>query len=201
MKIWKDETGLEIPANRIKQSEKLREKNAAKLLKEAVALNRKLATFKTEIETASREVLEAVRAENNSDKETKGNFIWYNFDRSIKVEVSINERIEFDDLLIGIAKEKLDSFISENTTATEEMIKALVMEAFSTSRGKLDSKKVMGLVKYRQRIPQGKYPLFHEAIDTIESAIRRPDSKTYFRIWHKDDSGAYQNVDLNFSSI
>lgn len=201
MKEWKDESGMVIPANRITASEKLKEKLSEKLLKEAQGINKKLAAYKALIEQASRDVLEAVKAENNSDKETKGNFTFFNFDRSIKVEVSINERIEFDDILIGIAKEKLDSFISENTTATEEMIKALVMEAFSTSRGKLDSKKVMSLVKYRQRIPQGKYPLFHEAIDTIESAIRRPESKTYFRIAAKDEQGAYQYIDLNFSSI
>ncbi|MBA3900978.1 MAG: DUF3164 family protein [Bacteroidetes bacterium] len=201
MKTWTDESGVTIPANRITASEKLRENKAAKLLKQALALNEKLVSFKAEIETDCRKIFEAVKAENNSDKETKGNFIWHNFDRSIKVEVSINERIEFDELLIAIAKEKLESFISDNTTATEDMIKALVMEAFSTSRGKLDSKKVMSLVKYRQRIPQNKYPVFHEAIDTIEKAVRRPDSKTYFRIWAKDDKGEYQNVNLNFSNL
>lgn len=201
-KIWKDEKGLEIPSNRITKSEKLRERRAEQLLKEANKLNDLLNKFKLNVTEICEEVYKAVLEENNvNPDERKGNFTWYNFDRSIKVEVAINERIEFDDALIAAAKVKFDEFLDSAANAVEEMIRSLIMDAFSTSRGKLDSKKVLGLIRHRSRVPSDKYPNFHEAIDLIERSIRRPESKTYFRIWEKDAEGKYQNVDLNFSSI
>ena len=86
-------------------------------------------------------------------------------------------------------------------SALNEMIRQLILDAFSTSRGRLDTKKVLGLVKYRQRVPANKYPQFHQAINAVEDAIRRPDSKLYFRIAERNDEGKYININLNFSSI
>src|SRR5690606_379589 len=127
-----------------------------------------------------------------------GNFTWHNFDRSLKIEVSINERIQFDDLTITACKDKLNQLIDANNEGKVESIKDMVNDAFSTSRGKLDAKKVMSLLKYKSRI---KAPVFQEAMVLLEESIRRPDSKVYFRIWKKNQDGKYENIDLNFSSI
>ena len=72
------------------------------------------------------------------------------------------------------------------------------MSAFETSRGKLDTKKVLSLKRHASRIKDKRY---HEAMDLIDKAIRKPESKTYFRVWEKDENGQYKSVDLNFSSI
>ncbi len=200
-KAWIDEKGIEIPANRITRLEKLREKEAARLLKDAKAINDKLAEYKATMARICDYVYTEAMDELGADPgKNKGNFTWYNFDRSIKVEVSISERIDFDDILIAAAKEKLDTFLEQHTSE-DEMIRQLVMNAFATSRGKLDVKRVLGLVSYRQRLPKSKYPLFHEAIDLIEQSIHRPDSRRYFRISERMSEGDYKVVELNFSSI
>jgi len=201
-KIWKDETGISIPANRITKSEKSRERAADKLLKKAQHLNQKLGEFKSEFAATVAEVYDEVMAENGVDiRERKGNFTFYNFDRSIKLETDVNERIDFDDALIAVAKEHFDNFLSNGTGNVDEMIRELILDAFSTSRGKLDAKKVLGLLKYRSRIPENKYQEFHLALNAIEKAIRRPDSKTYHRISLRNEEGKYDSIDLNFSSI
>jgi hypothetical protein len=201
-KMWFDESGQSIPANRITRSEKLRERHAAKLAATAADLNSRLSAFKSLINDFSKEVYESFLEENNISSEArKGNFTWYNFDRSIKVEMSINEQIAFDDMLIHAAKEKFDQFLTDNTSSVEEMIRGLLMHAFETSKGRLDTKRVMNLLQYRQRVDAKKYPLFHEALDLVQKAIRKPKSRTYFRVWVRDDSGEYQNIDLNFSSV
>jgi hypothetical protein len=147
----------------------------------------------------STEAYEAFMESKNTSKETKGNFTWFNFNRTIKIEVAISERIEFDELTIIAAKNKLDQFLDINITSTNEFVKQLVMDAFETKRNKqLDVKKVLGLTSHKQRIND---PLFSEAVDLITSAIRRPESKTYFRIWLKDSDGKYNNIDMNLSSI
>jgi tRNA nucleotidyltransferase/poly(A) polymerase len=144
------------------------------------------------------EVYVKMMEEFKTKTDSKGNFTWFNFDRSVKVEVSIADRIDFDDLTITACKDKLDEFLDQNLDSKQEFVKQLVTDAFSTSRGKLDAKKVMSLLKYRTKI---KSDLFQEALNLLESAIRRPDSRTYFRIWERDKSGEYKLIDLNFSSI
>lgn len=201
-KIWKDENGLEIPGTRVTKAEKLKERKAAQLLKQALKIHQTLKSYKSTIDQACQEVFDAVMEEAGAKGQNhKGNFTWYNFDRTIKVEVNINERIDFDDALIAAAKDKFYEFLSTNTSGIDEMIRSLIMDAFQTTRGKLDPKKVLGLVRYRSRINEKKYPLYHEAIDLIERSIRRPDSRKYFRIWERKQDGKYVNIDLNFSSI
>jgi hypothetical protein len=77
-------------------------------------------------------------------------------------------------------------------------LKGIIMDAFQKSNGSLDAKKVIGLKKHKART---KNPLYHEAMDLLDQAIRRPESKRYFRIFLKNSEGKYVHVDLNFSSI
>jgi hypothetical protein len=128
----------------------------------------------------------------------KGNFMWYNFDRSIRIEVKIAERIEFDDLTIKAAKAKFDEFLDANIEGKVDFAKELVLDAFTTRNGKLDVKRVLSLLKYKSKV---KDAIFQEAMTHLEASIRRPDSKTYFRISVKDDNGEYQYINLDFAAI
>lgn len=197
-KQWTDETGATVPVEYVSPGNRLKERHAATLLKEATIINKRLNIFKKQAQKLCTEVFEKMMDEYKVKAGSKGNYTWFNFDRSIKVEVSINERIEFDDIAIKASKEKLDEFLNLSLDSKQEFVKELVADAFSTSRGKLDAKKVMGLLKYRSKI---KAPLFQEALDLLSSSIRKPSSKTYFRIWNRNDDGSYSLIDLNFSSL
>jgi hypothetical protein len=199
--MWKDEKGTEIPYNRTTKSERLLERTTAKLAKEALRLNADLAAFKNYVQEVCDEAYEVFMAEKENtkaDKAPKGNFTFYNFNRTIKVEVAVHERIDFDDLTIKACKDKLDTFLSDNIESKDTFIKQMVLDAFETSRGNLDPKKVMSLLRYRSKISS---PIFQEAMTLLEDSIRRPESKTYFRVWVKNHEGAFKNIDLNFSSI
>jgi hypothetical protein len=201
-KIWKDENGITIPASRVTKSEKLREQVIERLLKRAQKLSQELAKFKDEFANTSDEVYDAVMAENGVDTtDRKGNFCFYNFDRTIKAEVDVSDRIEFDDAMIAVAKQHFDIFLDNTTGGVDEMIRELILDAFSTVKGKLDTKKVMTLVKYRQRIDPNKYPQFHKAIDAIEKGMRKPSSRRYYRISVRNSQGGYDAINLNFSSL
>lgn len=198
-KFWVDEVGNKIPINRINGVERMMEKESSKLLLEAKRIQKSLKEYKDLVRQTCERVYDAFCQHNNIDlKERKGNFVWYNFDRSIKIEVAVNESITFDDMLISAAREKLNKFINESIDARVEFVKELINEAFMTSRGRLDAKKVMNLLKYRSKI---KHPDYQEAMDMVEASIRRPSSRVYFRIWERGADGKYENIDLNFSSI
>ena len=195
---WTDEAGNRIPRNRLTRREVDNESIMAKLLKGALDINARLTSFKGQIRTATGDMVAAFMEEKGLDSVGKGNVTLYNFDRSVKIEVSISDRIEFDDLTMKACKEKFDQFLSDNVEQRQEFIKEMINDAFSTRRGQLDSKKVMGLLKYETKVKDAH---FQEAMNLLKESIRRPDSKTYYRVWIKDDSGEYQNIDLNFSSI
>ena len=196
-KHWKDEAGNQIPYSRITASERMMEKDAYKIASAAMKLNASLKDFKLFIKTCSDQAYAAFLAD-NGEKSRKGNYTWHNFDRSIRIEVSVQDRIEFDEMTIGLCKDKLMEFIGSNITGSDEFIKGLVLSAFETSRGKLDTKKVLSLKTHQSRIKDKRY---HEAMQLLDKAIRRPDSCIYYRIWVKDEKGTYKAIDLNFSSI
>ncbi|MBV7268401.1 DUF3164 family protein [Winogradskyella luteola] len=198
-KEWIDESGVSIPYNRTTKAERLHERSSARILKSAISLNKKLSEFKNLIRKLSDEAYKVFMKEKNSKTKTKGNFTWYNFDRSIKIEVSISEPIRFDDLTIEAAKSKFDEFLDQNIESKNDFVKEMITDAFETQRsGKMDVKQVMNLSRYESKIND---PLFSEAVALINQAVRKPKSKTYFRVWQKDEHGEYQNVDLNLSSI
>jgi hypothetical protein len=195
---WYDETGMAIPRSRVTALEKMKESTLAKIVKEAQALEGKLTQFKALMKEGVGTLYDESMKENNVKTDAKGNFTIFSFDRSIKIEVSIADRITFDDLTIKAAQEKLNEFLKETVESKYDFVKDLVTEAFSTSRGSLDAKKVTGLLKYAVRI---NHPLFQEACTLIQKAIVRPDSKTYYRVFVKDEEGKYKNIELNFSNI
>ena len=199
--VWTDETGQAIPANRLTKAEKLREASAYKLATTASKLSDMLASFKDNISTTCAEVIAAIRAENKIKADGKGNFTWYNFNQSIKVEGNVNEAIKFDEVLIEGAKAQLLELIDENISA-EDFIKSIVLDAFQTTSGKLDTRRILGLKRHSSRITNKAIKAkWDAAMELIDKSITRPDSKTYFRIWVKNGSGEYENIDLNFSSV
>lgn len=196
--FWQDEAGVKIPYGRVNKVERLHERSSAKIAKAAIAVHEKLVAFNLLLSEASEEAYEAYMLSKNVTKKGKGNFTWYNFDRTIKIEVNVNQPIVFDDLTITAAKEKLDEFLDNQLEAKNEFVKAMVIEAFETSKGSVDTKKVLSLTKHEKRINA---PLFSEAVALINQAVRRPKSKTYRRVWVKDAEGKYQVVELNLSSL
>lgn len=198
-KVWSDESGTEIPYNRTTKVERLQERHSAKVAKSALDVNKRLHALNDLLTDLSQEAYDAFMSSKGIDKKNKGNYTWYNFDRSIKIEVNVSEPIVFDSLTITAAKEKLDEFLDANITSKNGFIKQMVIDAFETQRsGSLDTKQVLKLTRYEDKV---KSPKFSEAIKLIREAIRRPKSKTYRRVWLKDEAGKYQNIELNLSSL
>jgi len=196
--FWHDENGSPVQVKRLTKSEKLQERKSALLLKGALKLNESLVNFKELANTICREVFEDFMTSKNVKDDYKGNYTWYNFDHSIKVEVSISERIAFDELTITACKAKLDEFLDSTLTTEKDIIQTIVKQAFETSKGQLNTRNVMSLLRHKSKV---KNPLFQEAMELLQESIRKPSSKSYFRIYTRNEEGKYENIQLNFSSI
>lgn len=199
--FWTDESGTRIPANRVTKAEKLRDKTAYTLAVKAQKLNSDLAAFKAQVMQACDDVVRAMLAELNREPNKKGNYTWYNFDQTIKVECDVNEAIRFDPILIEAAKEKLLEVISANIQG-DDFIKEIVIDAFQTTSGKLDTRRVLGLRKHTSKIRTKVIrDEWEAAMALIDKSITRPDSKTYYKILVKNDQGEFEAICLDFATI
>lgn len=197
-KEWVNETGFKVESKRLSKEEKLKESTSKAVYKGAVSIFGHLVKFKKDvIERCEKLYVQSMEA-NGGDAERKGNFTFYNFDRTVKIAVKIQEQIAFDDLQIKACKDKLNEYLENNVTTKTAFTKEMVLDAFETKSGKLDAKKVMGLLRYRSREPNAN---FQAALDLLELSVRRPSSKTYFQVFVLDDQGEFENIDLNFSSV
>ncbi len=198
-KVWRDETGVEIPYNRTTPYERTAESTVHKLAVDAAAINRKLTEFKSLIREKAQELYDLFASENGGKiGEGKGGCTFYNFDRTIKVERSVNDQITFDENTIELAQDKLNEVLTEGLNGAKDFVKPLVMDAFTKKNGQLDPKKVLGLRRWEDRV---NHPKYSEAMRLIGKAIRRPTSKEYHRVWVKDERGEWKDVCLNFAYL
>lgn len=196
---WADEKGGHVPVKNLKKSELAVEKVTGIIAKDAVKLNALLRSFKSKVKELVQEAIAAIMADYSGEKTVfKGNYTVYNFDRSIKVMVKVARPVRFDEMIIALAKNKINEFLKEGISAKNEFTKEMAMSAFETRNGQLDVNKVLSLRRWRDRVND---PVFLEALDLIDNAIRYPETSTYYQVWLRDSEGRYETVKLDFSRI
>lgn len=197
--FWIDEAGNAVARKDLKKKEKVIEASTGIMVREALKANKALSNFFAVLRVQISRCIDAIQAEYKGKKtEFRGNYTLYNFDRSVKIMVKVSQPIRFDEITIAQAKAKLDEFLSAGITAQNSYIKQMVMDAFSQRSGAMDVKKVMGLKRYADRI---KEPVYLEAMQLIDEAIRRPESATYYQVWLRNGEGQYDAVKLNLSDF
>lgn len=197
-KSWTDESGSAIPYDRTTKFERAAEVSTYSMATRALRLHEGLTEFKDFVRSEAERLYQLFVTENGQIGKGKGSATFFNFDRSIKVVVKSSEQITFDENTIELAKNEMDELMAEGLEGAKDFIKPILMDAFSTSNGKLDTKKVLGMKKWRSRV---NHPKFDKMCDYIDKAIRRPSSRDYYQVWVRDENGEYQDIQLNFASI
>jgi hypothetical protein len=194
-KVWINHTGQEVPAGYVPKIDKDREKLVLTYIAKAEKLSKQLEDLKTEMLTECDGFFTDMLESNGVKKDGKGNYSLTSFDKMLKIEVSVQDRIEFDDM-IQVAHAKIKEYLNEITKDTNADIQVLVNSAFQTSKGRMDVKKVLSLFELHI-----KHPKWVEAMELIKNSINRNNSKRYVRLFKKDTMGEYKNIELNFSSL
>jgi hypothetical protein len=186
-KVWNDHRGNEVPVEYVPDIDRRTEVVIGKLLRSAESLSKKLAEFKM--------YAEMLKNANIEVGERKGNYTLTSFDKSVKIEINVSDRIEFDDN-INFAQEKINEFLAIKTNGADFELTEIVNNAFKTRKGRLDSKRIMGLFSYKI-----KHKTWLEAMELLKNSITTNSSVRYMDFSVKDENGKYQPVKLNFSSI
>lgn len=202
-KKWIDHDGLEIPSRLITSLDKLKERKSNQLLKRAKKIAKDLQEYKELYEEVSKEILEKSANERGlSLAKHKGNFTWYNFDKSVRHETDMQSRIVFDDLLIHSAEEKILEYLRLGLNgASNPLVREMSLEAFKRRNGQIDPKECIKLLSYKSKIPKKGNELFHDGLEDLQNGMTRVYTKLYHRIAERQPNGEYETIQLNLSAI
>lgn len=195
-KTWLDHRGNEVPRDYVPKFDRYNEIQVSKIFNAAIKLNEQIARFKAmSYEIADALYAEMLRNANIAPSDRKGNYTLTSFDKSIRIEVNVNELIEFDEN-INLAQMKLQEFIENKTKGVDIDIVALINQAFTTRKGRLDKARIFGLFSLNIT-----HPLWQESMELIRKSINRNSTVRYMEISEKDENGRYIPIRLNFATI
>lgn len=193
----KDHRGALIPADMVKEIDKLRDAFVKEIVSGAEKLSAILADFKLKA-MDDIEAFIALSAEKYDVKigGEKGNVTLMTFDGSYKIVRAISERICFDERL-QIAKTLIDECFREWTSDSRSEIKALIDMAFKVDKqGKINTERILGL--QRLNITDEKW---RKAMQAINDSIMVASSKAYLRVYRRNQKGDYEQVNLDVAAI
>jgi hypothetical protein len=200
---WTNASGDQVPVKFVPKSDKVKEVLAGKIHKAALNAEAVLAALHEQMKEAMAEVKKMVMDEyqlkyKKEARAGKGSFLWYNFDKSLKIEAKVDDIVKWDNSLMTEALTLLNQYLDSNLTDANILIKNLVNDAFANSKGMIDSRKVFQILKYEKDIKNAK---FQKACELMKAAQGIDTTKLYMRVWEKTENGEYRNINLNFSSI
>lgn len=194
--VWQNHKGQDVPREYVAAFDRKKEQTLGSLLKKAERINELLTAFKVESFNSADALYEAMLQEANINVETrKGNYSLFSFDKSVRLEVNVSDRIEFDEN-IEFAQFKLNEFINVKTTGSDNELRELINNAFTTSKGRLDTKRILGLFSLKIS-----HPLWVEAMELIKKSISTNNTVRYLTIALRNEFGKYEQVNLNFSNL
>ncbi|MBA4196553.1 MAG: hypothetical protein C0459_03265 [Chitinophaga sp.] len=201
---WVDATGITVPLKFVPAMDKKKEILAGNIYKKALAVEKILQELYELMNEATTEIRMMIKAEHDlkgksvKDKKRESSITWFSFNKSLKIEADMHDIVKWNPTLMAEAHELLKDFLGKSLNADKEFIGELVMEAFSNSKGVIDSKMIFKLLKYENKLKNAKYS---KACQLMREAQDIDKTKMYQRVWEKMEDGSYRNINLNFSSL
>lgn len=200
---WTNASGDQVPVKFVPKSDKVKEVLAGKIHKAALNAESVLLALHTQMKEAMAEIKQMVMNEyqlkyKKEKSAGKGSFVWYNFDKSLKIEANVDDIVKWDSSLMTEALTLLNQYLESNLSDANILIKNLVNDAFANTKGMIDSRKVFQILKYEKDIKNTK---FQKACELMKAAQGIDKTKLYMRVWEKAENGEYRSINLNFSSI
>lgn len=196
-KTYINTSGNEVPAGFFTRERKKEHHFVERAVKRAKKLHEQLAKFKGMTQKEALDIFD-LKLKKGKVSDDQINFTLSNIERTEKVEVTTSLLSKIDDAAVQSAHRILSEFLDDGVNAKESAIKQMIMDAFKTSRGKLDYKRLNSLQAYRDQIADKR---FKQACDILADGIYLDQTRTYMKFHYKDDDGTQNTIDLNFSSV
>ena len=183
---WINRKGVEVHPDNVPASEKIKDEMVREIISKAIDTQELIQKFKADTLESIDGYISLMRDEYNLNpvKGVKGNMTFDSFDGLLRVAISVNDTIEFDEKLV-FAKEKIDEFLKHETENASANIQTLVLRAFEVDKkGSVNTKNILALKSY-----DIDSPLWNEAMKIIDDATKIASSKSYIRFYKKENIG------------
>jgi hypothetical protein len=185
------------PVSMVKDVDKARDDLVKDVVRKTLSMSEKLRELKEEMFGDIRAFVE-LSAEQYGVKfgGEKGNMQFLSYDGEFKVLVAVNELISFDERL-QVAKELIDACITDWSKDSRSEIQALVNDAFYVGKaGKINTNRILGL--RRLSIDDLRWK---KAMEAIGDSIQVSESKEYIRVYHRNNRGEYDLINLDVARL
>lgn len=126
----------------------------------------------------------------------KGNVTLTNFDGSSQIKIQVSDQIVFDERL-QVAKALVDQCIHNWTENSNDNIRALVEHAFQTDKeGKINIARIYSLLRLEINDETWK-----QGMKALRESMQVSSSKSYMRIYERDEKGKYQQITLDMAGL
>lgn len=181
-----DAKGALMPVELIKPQHKLEDETVRKIMGFALALSGQVARFKghTFADLGSFDAI--LEQEYGATKGgPKGNRTYQSFDGLMKVEVRVNDLMDFGPEL-QIGKTLLDECLRDWASESRPEIRALITKTFNTDKeGQVNRALLFTLLSLEVEDER-----WNRAMEAIRAAVRIVGSKTYYRILQRSSIDA-----------
>lgn len=179
----KNARGHLIPASMVAEIDKLRDQTVKGLVGMAKEMSQQLSDFRQQtLDDVVSFITLSAEQFNVQWGGKKGNVSLVSFDGRYKVVLAMDETIEFDERL-QVAKQLIDECLTELSQGATHELQALVSDYFQVdSQGKISTTRILSLRRH-----QITHPKWEEAMKAINSSIVITGSKTYLRLYERDE--------------
>ncbi len=186
-----------VPMANVREIDKLRDSLVREKIEKALVLHAELKKFKQEIMQDMSAFVE-LSLERYSVKHggKKGNVTLATYDGKYQLQRQIAEYVTFDEGLQA-AKALIDECLKRWTEGSSSEIQALVNYSFEVDKkGCINTNRILALRKVQ--ITDERWQL---AMQAIGDSLQIVGSKSYVRLYERDDDGKMLAISLNISDI
>lgn len=191
-----DAKGALMPVELIPAQHQLEDETVRKIMAFALALSDQVSRFKEHTFEDLGDFDAILSQEYGLTKGgPKGNRTYQSYDALMKVEVRVNDLLDFGPEL-QIGKQLLDECLNEWASDSRPEIRALITKTFSTDKeGQVNRTLLFTLLGLKVEDERWK-----RAMDAIRDGIRTVGSKTYYRIMMRDaPDAAWKTVTIDLA--
>ncbi len=192
---WIDAQGQAVPKRYIDQAVRERDLLVRQIFRKGMKLQRQVIQAKGDVVSLIDDYLDNLAKKHEA--RWKGNAELLTFDGRLKVEIKMNETLEFDERL-QLAKQKIDGCLRRWTGDARSEIRAIIGRAFQVDqKGKINVRSILTLRQFRFKEPQ-----WQEAMRLISDSLRIRSTRRYVNLyWRDENTGRFVLVPLNWSAI
>lgn len=203
---WTEQDGNQVEKGRLFTDEIRAERHAVKLFNLGFKIQESLKALVSEAELRTENVRIAYLRRKDPEKleedQSGKGFTFYSFNRDIKIEKVVSVTAGYKEEDVALSKDNFEKYLEKfdgvEAEVNIDILKELVLSAFTTSRGKLDYKKLDQLLGYKEKIDD--IP-FQKACSLLEEAKFNNKPKVYYNISFRNEEGTYEQVNLKLSGV